>query len=84
MTAFMPLTVSWCYMKPPDAMQQRGLAVLMTVVTLTALSSMALAGLLFQAQALQAQQHRQWLLLKQRNEEQFARQQAYYAKFEKD
>ena len=55
----------------------------MTVVTLTALSAMALAGLLFEAQALQAQQHRQWLLLKHRNEQQFARQQAYYAQLEK-
>lgn len=63
---------------------QRGLAVLMTVVTLTALSSMALAGLLFKAQALQAQQHRQWLLLKQRNEQQFERQQAYYAQVEQE
>lgn len=63
---------------------QQGLAVLMTVVTLTALSSMALAGLLFKAQALQAQQHRQWLLLKQRNEQQFARQQAYYAQLEQE
>lgn len=63
---------------------QQGLAVLMTVVTLTALSSMALAGLLFQAQALQAQQHRQWLLLKQRNEQQLARQQAYYAQLEQE
>ena len=63
---------------------QQGLAVLMTVVTLTALSSMALAGLLFKAQALQAQQHRQWLLLKQRNEQQFARQQNYYAQLEQE
>lgn len=63
---------------------QKGLAVLMTVVTLTALSTMALAGLLFQAQALQAQQHRQWLLLKQRNDQQFARQQAYYDALKKD
>lgn len=59
--------------------RQQGLAVLTTVVMLTAFSSMALATLLFQAQALQAQQHRQWLLLKQRNAENFAKQQAYYA-----
>ena len=55
----------------------------MTMVTLTAAKFVKLAGLLFQAQALQAQQHRQWLLLKQRNEEQFARQQAYYEQLEK-
>lgn len=60
------------------ARRQRGLAVLMTVVTLTALSSMALAGLMFQTRALQAQQHQQWLLLKKRNDENFSRQQAYY------
>ena len=71
-------------MRPVKFTLQQGLAVLMTMVTLTALSSMALAGLLFQAQALQAQQHRQWLLLKQRNEEQFARQQAYYEQLEKE
>jgi len=71
-------------MRHVDLSSQQGLAVLMTVVTLTALSSMALAGLLFTAQALQAQQHRQWLLLKQRNEQQFARQQAYYAQLEQE
>lgn len=71
-------------MRHVNLSSQQGLAVLMTVVTLTALSSMALAGLLFTAQALQAQQHRQWLLLKQRNEQQFARQQAYYAQLEQE
>lgn len=71
-------------MRHVNLSSQQGLAVLMTVVTLTALSSMALAGLLFTAQALQAQQHRQWLLLKQRNEQQFARQQDYYAQLEQE
>lgn len=84
MTVIMLLTAKWFCMLRANLRHQRGLAVLMTVVTLTALSSMALAGLLFQAQALQAQQHRQWLLLKQRNEQQFLRQQAYYAQLEKE
>jgi len=50
----------------------------MTVVTLTGLSSMALAALLLQTQSLQAQQHRQWLQLKQRTELNFNQQQQAY------
>ena len=58
--------------------KQRGVAVLMTVVTLTGLSYMALAALLLQTQFLQAQQHRQLLQLKQQTEWNFNQQQQAY------
>lgn len=61
-----------------NAMKMKGVALMLTLVTLISLSSASLAALFFYAQMLEARQQHQWLMMSKRLQDDFNEQKDRY------